>query len=313
MLTVEGYLVRAQSFQNDLSASGTLLPNEEIEIHPEISGRVTAIQFKEGTSVKKGQTLVQLYDADIIAQIQKLKAQKTLQENMLKRQADLLKIGGISQQDYETTQTGIASINADIAIQEAALRKTKIVAPFDGKIGIRNISVGAIVSPTTIVASLQQLHQLKMDFTVPDQYKDVLKINKNISLKVDNMNGTTSGKIMAVEPSADINTRSIKVRAIVPNTNGTLTAGAFAHVSIPEESAPDALLIPSQCIIPTTRDKKVALVNNGKAQLVTVTLGARTADKVQVIDGLKAGDTVITTGLMQVKTGIDVKFSKVSQ
>lgn len=310
-LRAEGYVVQPQVFQKDISASGTLHPNEEVEIHPEVAGRITSILFKEGSFVKKGQTLVQLNDADIRAQIQKLRAQKALQQKVLDRQNELLSIGGISRQDYETTQTQIASIDADIAFQEAQLRKTRIVAPFDGRIGIRNVSVGAIVAPTTAIATLQQLHPLKMDFTVPDQYRDVITTGKTVFFTVDGITEPLSGKISAVDPGADINTRSIKVRAIVSNPDGKLTAGAFAHVQIPNESNNNALLIPSQAVIPTTRDKKVAIVRKGKAALVVVQLGARTEDKVLVTEGLVPGDTVIVTGIMQVKPGMDITITKV--
>lgn len=310
-LRAEGYIVEPQTFQNDLSASGTLLPNESVEIHPEVTGRITAINFKEGSYVKKGQTLIRLYDADIIAQIQKLKSQKALQQSMERRQKELLDIGGISHQEYETTQTQIASINADIAFQEAQLRKMRVIAPFDGKIGIRAVSPGAIVSPSTVVATLQQLHPLKMDFTVPDQYKSTLTPGKTVFFTVDGYSEPLSGKISAVDPGADIATRSVKVRATVPNPDGKLVAGSFAHVRVPFQSNNNALLIPSQAVIPTTRDKKVAVLRQGKAELVTVQLGPRTEDKVQVTEGIQAGDTVITTGIMQVKPGMEVTITRV--
>lgn len=310
-LRTEGYIVQPQSFQNDISASGTLRPNEAVEIHPEVSGRITAILFKEGSFVKKGQTLVQLNDADIRAQIQKLRVQKSLQEKLLARQEELLRIGGISRQEYESTQTQIASINADISYQEAQLRKMKIVAPFNGRIGIRTISVGAIVAPTTVIASLQQLHPLKMDFTIPDQYHNAISVGKTIFFTVDGASKPMSGKISAIEPGANISTRSINVRAIVPNPDGKLIAGSFAHVQLPNETNNNAILVPSQAIIPTSREKKVAIVKNGKAALVVVVLGTRTEDKVQVTSGLMPGDTVITTGIMQVKPGMEVMITKV--
>jgi membrane fusion protein (multidrug efflux system) len=312
-LKAEGYVVTPQAFQNNYTASGSLLPNEAIEIHPEISGRVTAISFTEGSFVKKGQTLVQINDAEIRAQIQKLRAQKQLQVKLLERQKDLVNIGGISKQDYETTQTNISSIDADIAFSEAQLRSTKIVAPFDGRIGIRSISLGAVISPTTLITILQQTQQLKMDFTVPDRYRDIVHNGKEVFFSISGSLDTLSGKISAIDPGADQTTRTIKVRAIVPNPNNKLSAGSFAHVVIPFESNNNAILIPSQAVIPTTRDKQVAVVKNGKASMVTVQLGERTAGKVEITQGLQSGDTVITTGLMQVKPGMDVKISKLTQ
>jgi membrane fusion protein (multidrug efflux system) len=309
-LVAEAYITRTESFQHDYIASGSLIPNEEIEVHPEISGRVTSINFREGAPVRKGQLLIQLYAADIQAQIRKLRAQRQLQLKNAERGRELLNIGGISRQEYETTQTEISSIDADIAMAQAQLRATKILAPFDGVIGIRNISLGAVVTPTTVITTIQQINPLKIDFTVPSEYRQNLSIGKAILFTITDNLDTFSGKIKSMDPGADPNTRTIRVQATVPNPNNRFTAGSFARVVIPFESDDNAILIPSQAVIPTTREKKVAVIRNGKAEMKTVNLGVRTEDKVEVIQGLNPGDTVIITGLMQVKPGMDVKVSK---
>lgn len=311
-VSAEVYVLKPEMFQQDYTASGTLVPNEEVDIHPEINGRVTGILFKEGTFVRKGQTLVTLFDTDIRAEIQKLKSQKALQNKLLERQKELVDIGGISRQDFETTQTGIATIDADIAAQEAALRRTKIIAPFDGIIGIRSISVGAIVSPATTIAILQQVNPMKIDFAVPEQYHANLKTGKSVLFTVAGAQGAKTGSINSVDPGADVATRTLRVRAIVPNADRSLLAGSFAEVKIPFESSATALLIPTQAVIPTTRDKKVAVITNGKAEMVTVKLGTRLEDKVEILEGLKSGDTILTTGLMQVKPGMEVKVIKIN-
>jgi membrane fusion protein, multidrug efflux system len=307
MLNADGFVVQPQSFESRYVASGSLQPNEEIQILSEVSGRVTSISFQEGAHVKKGQVLLKIYNDDIRAQIQKSLAQKELQVKIKERQAQLLRIGGISQQDYETTTTQIQSIDADIAYEEAQLRKTSILAPFDGRIGIRNVSVGAVITPSTVIATLQQTRILKMDFTIPDQYKREVPSGKKVSFTVTGSLDTFFGTINAIEPKADPVTRTIKVRALVQNQDHRLVAGSFTNVSIPFESDKNALLIPSQAVIPTDRDKEVAVVKGGKAKLVTVKVGARTNDKVEIIQGLNAGDTIITTGMMQVKQGMNVK------
>jgi membrane fusion protein (multidrug efflux system) len=310
MLQAEGYLAVPGSFLTKYYASGSLLPNEEIEIHPEISGRVTNISFKEGSSVRKGQTLVQLYDAEIRAQIQKLRSQKQLQENNLSRQKQLLDIGGISRQEYETTQTLLRSADADIAFAEAQLRATRIVAPFDGTIGIRSISIGAVVSPTTVIATLQQTHQLKMDFSIPDQYRKSIAVGKEVWFTSNTVNDTLSGKVIAIDPGADPATRTVKVRAIVPNSSGKLVAGSFAQVIVPISGDNNAILVPTQAVIPTSRDKKLAVVRGGKVEMIVVRLGERTSDRVEILNGLNPHDTVIITGLMQAKPGMEVKITK---
>ncbi len=312
-LKAEGFVVQTGAFRHTYSTGGNLLPNEEIEIHPEMSGRVTALHFREGSRVSAGQVLVNLYDADIHAQVRKLKSQRALQQNLLKRQKDLLAIGGISQQEFETTETQIESINADIAAQDAQLRRTSIVAPFDGIIGIRNISLGAVVSPETVIASLRQVHPLKLDFTIPDLYRSSLAIGQEISFVLEEGLDTFSGKITAIEPGTDQMTRSVRVRALVPNAAEKLSPGAFVHVNITLESNTQALLVPAQSIIPTTRDKKLAVVKQGKAELRTVKLGERTEDKVEILQGISAGDTILTTALMQVKPGSAVKIVKMKE
>ncbi len=310
-VTADAYVVAQSSFSNTYAASGTLLPNEEVEIHPEMSGRVTAITFTEGSKVRKGQVLLQLFDADLRAQLQKLQAQKRLQQSTEGRQKELVRIGGISKQDYEATQTGISGINADIAVAEAAISKMRVLAPFDGTIGLRSISVGAVISPATAIATLQQVGQLKMDFSIPDQYRSQVRLGQEVKFSVDGRLDTLSGRINAIEPGADLQSRTVKARALVPNGKGDLVAGAFAHVVIPFGTNSNAILIPTQAVIPTTRDKKVALVRNGKAVLIVVQTGARTADKIEITGGLKTGDTILVTGLMQVKPDMDVKVRKI--
>lgn len=307
VLNAEGFIVKPMPFQRDYTASGTLLPNEEVQILPEVSGRVTSISFAEGTTVKQGQMLLNIYNADIKANIQKSKAQRQLQEKIKSRQAELLRIGGISQQDYETTAAQIQSIDADLAFSEAQLRKTSIVAPFSGRIGIRNISVGAVVTPATVIATLQQTRILKMDFTVPDQYRDEVTTGKKVTFTVTGKPDTFSGVISALEPAADAITRTLRVRAIVQNEEHKLTAGSFTHVVIPFDNNKNALLVPSQSIIPTEREKQVAVIMGGKAKMTTVKIGTRTNDLVEVVQGLKEGDTIITTGIMQVKQGMQVQ------
>ncbi len=307
VLSAEGFVVKPELFQNNYTTSGTLLPNEEVNIMPEIQGRITSITFTEGTSVKQGQVLARLYNEDIRAQIQKLRAQRELQMKIKNRQSELLGIGGISQQDFETTATQIQAIDADIAYSEAQLRRTSIIAPFSGRTGIRNISNGAVVTPSTIITTLQQTGNLKMDFNIPEQYRNEVANGKKIQFTVTGNQDTFVAVITALEPSANTTTRTLKVRAVVDNKNNKLGPGAFTHIILPFENNANALMIPSQAVIPTNRDKVVAVIKGGKAALVPVKIGARTSDKVEITQGLSAGDTILITGIMQVKPGMEVK------
>lgn len=310
-LRAEGYVVKAAPFNTEYRTTGTLLPAEAIDIHPEISGRVTAILFQEGTAVRKGQALMQLSDADVRAQLQKLKAQRGQQASILSRSSELVRIGGISKQDYEAAQTGVQSIDADIAYQQELLRRTRVVAPFNGTVGLRGISVGAVVTPATVVATLQQLNPLKLDFTLPEQYRESIRAGSAVRFWTTGMTDTLRATVKAVDPGAATGTRTVTARAIVDNAAGQLAPGGFAHVIVPLQQSTAVLLVPAQAVIPTTREKKIALVRNGKVEMATIELGARTADQVEVQRGLQPGDTVLTTGLMQVKAGSAVQITKV--
>jgi membrane fusion protein (multidrug efflux system) len=310
-LHAEGFVVNPSPLATVYQSSGNLLPNESINVYPEIAGRITAIHFKEGGAVHKGDLLVSMYTGDIQAQIQKSKVQRQLQVTTKERQDQLLAISGISKQDYDNTIAQIASIDADIAYNQALLRKLEIRATFDGVIGLRNVSVGAIISPTTLITTIQQVNPLKMDFLVPEQYKDIVKIKDQVKFTVTGIQDTMTGTILAMQPGSDVSTHNITMRAVVPNGNGKLSPGAFTNVFITLNRTGTAITIPSQAIIPTTRDKKVALVRDGKVNMVTVQTGERLAARVEVTDGLKKGDTILTTGIMQVKQDMKVVVNKV--
>lgn len=310
-LSAEAVVVQPEALNTAYQSSGTLLANEAVSIYPEVAGRITAIHFREGAPVRKGALLVQLFDGDIKAQIQKLNVQRRLQVITKERQDELLAISGISKQEYDNTIAQIAAIDADIAYNEAQLRRLQIRAPFDGMVGLRDVSVGAVISPTTQVTILQQVHPLKLDFPVPEQYKNVIRDGDDIRFTVTGNPDTLAGKIMAIQPGADAVTRTVMIRGLVPNPGHKLVPGAFANVYLNLGRVSEALVVPSQSIIPTTRDKKVAVLRNGKAELVTVNTGQRLVEDVEILQGLQPGDTVLTTGIMQVKNGTEVKVTKI--
>ena len=306
-MAADVFVVKAAAFQHNYTAGGNLLPNESVEIKPEIAGRVTSIGFAEGGNVRKGQVMITLNAAELNAQIQKLQAQRKLQTTTGNRQKELLDIGGISRQEYDANQTGIAGIDADIAATQAELQRMRILAPFSGKAGIRNISAGAVVNSSTIITTLQQLHPLKMDFEIPAEYQDKVGKGSVVKFTIDGRLDTITAKVSAMDPAADPQTRTIKVRALVENPDGRLTPGTFTQVTIPLESNAASILVPSQAIIPTTRDRQVAVLRQGKVFLTNVVTGIRTHDEVEILKGLSSGDTILTTGMMQVKDSMAVK------
>ncbi|ASZ09963.1 efflux RND transporter periplasmic adaptor subunit [Chitinophaga pendula] len=307
---IDGYVVKAASLDEIIEASGTLQSNEEVEIKPEINGRIIALYFKEGTPVTKGTLLVKLYDEDLRAQLQKLQLQQQLAKTTLERQENLLKINGISRQDVDVTRNQVSAYGADIAYTLTQLQRTELRAPFNGRLSLRNVSVGAIVAPTTVITTLQQIDPLKIDFAIPEKYRTTVKVGDAVQFKVAGDTSTYKGSIYVVDPKIDLTTRTIRLRAIMPNT-GNLFPGSFARVNIRLRDQPNAIVIPSQAVIPGTRDKKVIVADSGKAKFIIVQTGIRNENNVQITDGLKPGDTIATSGILQLKAGMPLKFNKV--
>jgi len=307
--TVDGYVVTPSSIDNAIDAAGTLISNESVEIKPEITGRVTGIYFNEGSYVKEGTLLVKLYDADIKAQLQKLESQRALSQKTLERQQELFKINGISQQEIDITANQVAIYDAEIDLVKAQLQRTEIRAPFDGVIGLRSISSGAIVSPTTVIATLLQNNPLKIDFSVPEKYRSMLSANDYIEFTVAADERKYRGTVYVIDPQIDLTTRTIKMRAYVNNPSGALAPGTFASVKLILKNTPNALMIPSQAIIPGARDKKVIIADSGRAKFVTVETGIRTEKDIQIVSGISTGDTILISGMLQVKPGMQIRFA----
>ena len=310
-LLTDAFIVKTSPLAQSIEASGTLQSNEEVQIQPEINGRITHLYFKEGTSARKGDLLVKLYDEDLRAQLQKLKLQQQLAKTTLERQENLLKINGISQQDVDVTRNQVSAFQADMEYTQTQLQKTELRAPFSGKLGLRNVSEGAIISSATIITTLQQIDPLKMDFAVAEKYRNSIKNGDQVNFYVAGDNNEYKGSIYAIDPKIDLTTRTVKLRAIIPNSNSKLFPGSFAKVKIVLKDLPEAMLIPSQAVIPGTRDKQVIVADKGKAKFVIVETGLRTESDVQITSGLQPGDTVITTGILQLKPGMKLKYNKI--
>ena len=310
-ISVSGFIVQAKNLDNGIVASGTLLANEEVELHPEASGKITALNLNEGTAVSKGTLLIKLFDADLQAQLKKLSLQKEAAEKTETRLKQLLTINGIGQQEYDNAVTQLNNIKADMDLTQAQISKTEVRAPFNGVVGLKNVSIGAYVSPSTSIATLQQIDPLKIDFTVPEKYSSSVGKGDVIKFAVDGSTETFTGKVFAIEPKIDEATRSIKVRALVSNSKTKLFPGAFAKIDLGLKSVTGALMVPTQCIIPEARNKKLIVVREGKAKFVVVETGVRNESSIQITSGIEAGDTIVATALMYVKPDGGVKVVKV--
>jgi membrane fusion protein, multidrug efflux system len=307
----DAFIVRTKLLLDNIEIPGSLVSNETTEIHPEVAGRITGIYFKEGGFVNKGALLVKLNDADLQAQKRKLLVQLQVAKQNENRSEQLLKIQGISKQDYEAVALQVTNVNADLAVVETQIEKTNIRAPFSGKLGLRMVSLGAYISPASVISTISQPNQLKLDFTVPERYINQISNGKFVNFKIDGSDRTYAAKVMATEPNITQDTRTLQVRATVQGNIAGLTPGNFAKVTLDFQPDPNAIVIPTQAIIPQARGKKVYLYSSGKAKFVDVTTGIRDSANVQITNGLKVGDTVLITGLLALKPDAKVMLGKV--
>lgn len=312
-LSVEGYLVQGSVLNSSIEVAGTLLPFEETEIHPEVAGKVVMLSIKEGSLARKGTLLARLFDGDLQAQLHKLSVQLEIAKKTQDRQNELLKIGGISQQDYDLSLLNVSTIQADMQILTASINKTIIRAPFDGKIGFKNISIGAYITPLTVITTIRQDNKLKLEFSVPEKYTPTIKLGNLITFSTEASKKKYSAKIIATESGITEENRSLKVHAIVENTDKNITAGSFAKVNFDMGDNNNAIMIPTQAIIPQARDKKVIVLRNGIANFNTVVTGVRDSAKVEILNGLTIGDTIITTGLLSIKPGSKINLSSLKK
>jgi membrane fusion protein, multidrug efflux system len=310
-IRVDGYVVKPELFQENIEVPGNIVPNEMAEIHPEVSGRIVQLNVAEGKYVGKGTMLAKLYDGDLRAQLNKVQIQLALAQKTEERQAQLLKIQGISQQDYDISLLQVNNLRADIGILQTSISKTVVRAPFSGKLGLKNISPGSYVSPASVIAVINQTDRLKLDFTVPEKYIDKIKMGQLVTFTFEGSKKQLGAKIAATESNITENTRSLTVRAAVMGSDPGLLPGSFAKVQISFDPDPNALLVPTQAILPQARGKKVILYKSGTAIFADVTTGIRDSAKVQITDGLKAGDTVVVTGLLSVRPEAKIQIGRI--
>jgi membrane fusion protein (multidrug efflux system) len=303
----EAVVANAYPLSRTIEAPGTIMPNENTEIHPEVSGRVVAINFKEGTVVSKGALLVKLFDDDLQAQLKKLQVQLEIANATTRRQSELLAINGTSQQDYDNAVLITGNIKADMELLRVNIARTEIRAPYTGRLGLRNISLGAYVTPLTNITSIADDRVMKVEFTVPERYAPEMTNGRMVKLKSDGSSKEFGASIIASQNSVAQDTRNLTVRAVIQQPDKQLTPGAFVTVKVVIGDNAPAIMIPSQAVIPTTRYKKVIVSNQGKASFVTVNTGFRDSSRVEILEGLKVGDTVIINGLLTIKEGMPVK------
>jgi len=296
---VNAMVIQPTVLDNRIFTTGTLLAKEEVELRPEVSGRVTRISFAEGSRVKKGDVLLRINDRELKAQLKRKEFEEKEASDKEARMRRLLELKGISQEEYEKAANALGMIKAEKEIIQSQLAKTEIVAPFDGMVGLRYVSEGSYVTSNMLVATMQDVDPIKVEFSVPEKYAKQIKQGRKITVQVGDSGKKYKGSVYAVESKIDLETRTIKARAKIPNPHGDLIPGSFAKVDITLEQLPNAIVIPSESVIPEMSGEKVFICVDGKARSVRVRTGIRTETGVQIVEGLSPQDTLVVTGLLQ--------------
>ncbi len=308
-LPVTAKILQAKRMEDQVTSTGTVMANEEVEIRSEIQGKVKRISFREGGQVKKGDLLVKIDDEELQANVLKALSQRKLAEDNEYRMKMQLKIEAVSQKDYDQALNELNLAKAGEQLLRAQLAKTELRAPFSGMVGLKNISEGALVSGTTSITSLQEINPIKIDFSVPGKYADWIKVGMGVTYKVQGIDANQVGKIYAIDPKIDPETRTLHIRASGANANNRILPGSFATVTIPLQVVDKALLIPTEAMTADTRGAKVYLYRGGKADPVMVQAGLRSDSSVQILKGLNPGDTLIISGIMQIRPGAAVTIT----
>ncbi len=308
---VDVFYVDFSPIQNSISISGTLLPNEEMDIRSEVAGRIEQLNFSEGNNVAKGKLLLKIDDAEWRAQLLKAKSQLDLAKKEKERKAKMLEAKGISQEEFDQSVARVSELQAEVQLIESRIRNSQVYAPFAGQVGLRYASPGAYVAQGQILAKLVQTDPIKIEFGVPQRYAGFIKEGMEINFKMDGSDSVFVAKIYAFEGRIDATTRTLAVRARCQNKHGILIPGAFVEVNLVLNNINEALMIPTSAVVPQIRGQKVFLLKNGEAQSMDIITGLRTETEIQVTKGLAKGDTLITTALLALKDGTPVKVRNV--
>jgi membrane fusion protein (multidrug efflux system) len=307
-VSVDIAIAASQIIDKVIEVNGSVLASEFVDIRPETNGRIVFLQIPEGKMVAAGTILAKLNDADLQAQMQKIKVQLALATITEQRNYKLLQAKGINQSDYDISLQQVNSLKADMAYTQSLIDKTIIKAPFAGQMGLKQVSLGAYISTANTIATLQKVDQLKVDFTLPELYQDYIKVGKKVTVEsIANPGVKMSATIAAIEPQIIATSRNIKVRA---NLQGKLIPGSFTKVFLGENQQKPSILVPSNIIIPDSKVKQLVVIKNGKAKFVNVETGYRTASGVEITSGVQIGDSLIVAGMLFVRDGSDLKIGK---
>ncbi len=310
VIPVKAHIVKPQELGNNVLTSGTVLANEEVDLKSEVSGKIVKIAFKEGSRVNKGDLLVKINDAELQAQLMREKYTYELLKDKEYRQNKLFEKEAISQEEYDDALNQFNVSKAEVDLIKAQIDKTEIKAPFNGIVGLKNVSEGSYITPSTVIASLQNINPIKIDFSIPEKYSGSVKVGDQINFRVVGDEENYNAKVYAIEPKIDPVTRTLKIRAIYSNQAGRILPGSFADVKLILDKIDNALLVPTQAIVPELKGQKVYIYRSGKVAQQNVEMGIRTDEYVQITSGLNPNDTLIISGILQIKPGAEVSITE---
>lgn len=312
-LPVDVVKLTKQTLKNQLQVTGTILPNESVALRPEVSGLVTRIAFDEGQYVAKGTPLLYLNDDDLQAQYQRLEYTQKLFESQENRQKQLLAREAISQEEYDIVLNQYNTTLSDLKLVQAQIAKTVVRAPFNGTLGLRQVSEGSVIGTGDIIATVVNMDPIKIEFSIPERYSNLVELGSSVFFSSDASTGEVEGEVYAFEPQIDAATRTLKLRARSSNKEGNFLPGMFVKIRFVLDEINDALMVPSESVIPELQGYKVFVVNAAQeAEERSVEIGVRTNSEVQILSGLKEGDLVLTTGVLQARTGTALQINQIN-
>jgi membrane fusion protein (multidrug efflux system) len=307
---VEASKVLVGPMVREITAIGTLLSNESVIIRPEIAGRVLRISFEEGQRVKKGQLLVQLDDSTYMAELEQAKASLELSKANHERTVKLYSQGAATERSRDENLSKLRVDQARLEVARTNLEKSRLTAPFEGVLGLRKVSIGAYVTPGLDIVNLESIDLLKVDFSVPETALSFIAIGQQINVTADSFPGKSfSGEVFALDPRIDQNGRSVAVRAKLSSEGGLLRPGMFARVGLVTGRNDNAVMIPEEALIPRGAQLYVYKVVDGKVASQMVKVGLRREGRVEIVEGLKPDDVVVTAGHQKAREGAPVTLA----
>lgn len=312
VIPAEAMIVRPESLRDLITVNGSTLANQEVMVSSEVAGTVRRILFKEGSHVTKGSPMLILDTEELEAQRQRLEVRKRLTASVAERLKALYEAEGVSLQEYETAQAEADQVVAELKLLDVQIEKRTVRAPFTGRIGLKMVSEGSYISSGDPIVGLVSLDPIHLQFAVPERYSNVLEKGSEVLFQLSGSTDTQTARVIAREPAIDPQTRTLEFKASARNRRERILPGAFAKVVVNLSTFEGTLMVPTEAIIPELGGKKIFRYKNGQAESVAVETGIRQNKFIQVISGLEAGDTILTTAVLQLRDGLPVRITNLS-